>query len=65
LLLEFEWRGQLFKDILAEIRHITGSTDRTCFGLKFLALKKAYEDTIRKLIIEEQREALRAYKMGR
>jgi c-di-GMP-binding flagellar brake protein YcgR len=65
LLLEFEWRGQLFKDILAEIRHITGSTDRTCFGLKFLDLKKAYEDTIRKLIIEEQREALRAYKMGK
>lgn len=65
LLLEFEWKGQLFKNILAEVRHITGSTDRTCFGLKFLAFKKAYEDTIRKLIIEEQREALRAYKMDR
>jgi PilZ domain. len=65
LLLEFEWKGQLFKNILADIMHITGSTDRTCFGLKFLAFKKAYEDTIRKLIIEEQREALRAYKMDR
>jgi len=65
LLLEFEWKGQLFKNILAEVRYITGSTDRTCFGLKFLAFKKAYEDTIRKLIIEEQREALRAYKMDR
>jgi c-di-GMP-binding flagellar brake protein YcgR len=65
LLLEFEWKGQLFKNILAEIRHITGSTDRTCFGLKFLDLKKVYEDTIRKLIIEEQREALKAYKMGK
>jgi len=57
--------NEAFKNILAEIRHITGSTDRTCFGLKFLAFKKAYEDTIRKLIIEEQREALRAYKMDR
>ena len=65
LLLEFEWKGQLFKNILAEIRHITVSTDRTCFGLKFLDLKKAYEDNIRKFIIEEQREALRAYKIDR
>ncbi len=65
LLLEFEWKGQLFKNILAEIRHITVSTDRTCFGLKFLDSKKAYEDTIRKLIIKEQREALRAYKIDR
>jgi hypothetical protein len=65
LLLEFEWKGQLFKNILAEIRYIMGSTDRTCFGLKFLAFKKAYEDTIRKLTVEEQREALRVYKMGK
>lgn len=65
LLLEFEWKGEAFKNILAEIRHITGSTDRTCFGLKFLNLKKDYEDTIRRFIIEEQREALKAYKMYR
>lgn len=41
LLLEFEWKGESFKNILAEIRHISGSTDRTCFGLKFLNLKKS------------------------
>jgi c-di-GMP-binding flagellar brake protein YcgR len=65
LLLEFEWKGEAFKNILAEIKHISGSTDRTCFGLKFLNLKKDYEDTIRRFIIEEQREALKAYKMDR
>jgi c-di-GMP-binding flagellar brake protein YcgR len=65
LLLEFEWKGEAFKNILAEIRYIMGSTDRTCFGLKFLNLKKGYEDTIRKFITEEQREALKAYKMNR
>ncbi|MCI4458332.1 MAG: PilZ domain-containing protein [Thermocrinis sp.] len=65
LLLEFEWKGKAFKNILAEIRYISGSTERTCFGLKFLNLKKDYEDTIRKFIIEEQREALKTYKMDR
>jgi c-di-GMP-binding flagellar brake protein YcgR len=40
LLLEFEWKGEAFKNILVEIRYIRGSTDRTCFGLKFLNLKK-------------------------
>lgn len=65
LLLEFEWKGEAFKNILTEIRHITGSTDTTCFGLKFLNLKKDYDDTIRRFIIEEQREALKAYKMDR
>ena len=40
LLLEFEWKGEAFKNILAEIKHISGSTDRTCLGLKFLNLKK-------------------------
>jgi hypothetical protein len=56
---------EAFKNILAEIRHISGSGNRTCFGLKFLNLKKDYEDTIRRFIIEEQREALKAYKMDR
>jgi c-di-GMP-binding flagellar brake protein YcgR len=65
LLLEFEWKGQLFKNILAEIRYIMGSTNRTCFGLKFLNLKKDYEDTIRRFIIEEQKEVLKTYKMDR
>lgn len=65
LLLEFEWKGRLFKNILAEIRHITSSTDRTCLGLKFLNLKKAYEEIIKRFIAEEQREVLKAYKMDR
>jgi len=65
LLLEFEWKGEAFKNILAEIKHISGSTYRTCFGLKFLNLKKDYENTIRRFIIEEQKEALKAYKMDR
>jgi c-di-GMP-binding flagellar brake protein YcgR len=65
LLLEFEWKGQLFKNILAEIRYVMGSSYRTCFGLKFLNLTKEYEDTIRRFIIEEQREALKVYKMDR
>jgi hypothetical protein len=30
LLLKFEWKGEAFKNILAEIRHVSGSTDRTC-----------------------------------
>jgi c-di-GMP-binding flagellar brake protein YcgR len=62
LLLEFEWKGKAFKNILAEIRHISDSTKGTCLGLRFLNLKKDYEDTIRKFIIEEQREALKAYR---
>ncbi len=65
LLLEFEWKGRLFKNILAEIRHTKSSTDRTCFGLKFLNLKKTHEEAIRRFIAEEQREALKAYKMDR
>ncbi len=65
LLLEFEWKGQSFGEVFAEIRNILSSTNRTCFGVMFLGLKKTYEETIRKLIIEEQREAIKAYKIGK
>ncbi|WP_448587850.1 flagellar brake protein [Thermocrinis sp.] len=65
LLIEFEWKGNHFSQILSQIKNITGSIERTCIGVKFLNLKKNQEETIRKLILEEQREFLKAYKMGR
>ncbi|WP_448584077.1 flagellar brake protein [Thermocrinis sp.] len=64
LLIEFEWKNNYFGPILSEIRNVRSSTERTCVGVKFLNLKRVQEEIIRKIIIEEQREALRAYKMG-
>lgn len=49
---------------LGTVKNVRGGIDRTCVGIKFENLSKADEDYIRKFIIEEQRELLRAYKMG-
>jgi len=65
LLIEFEWKNNYFDRILSEIINIRSLTEKTCIGVKFLNLKKSQEETIRKLILEEQREVLRSYKMGK
>lgn len=49
---------------LGTVRNVRSGTSKTCLGIKFENLSKADEDYIRKFIIEEQRELLRAYKMG-
>ncbi len=46
------------------VKNIRGSLDKTCLGIKFENLSKGDEEHIRRFIIEEQREMLRAYKMG-
>jgi len=65
LLIEFEWKNNYFGPILSEIRNVRISTEKICIGVKFLNLKNLQEETIRKLILEEQREVLRTYKMGK
>ncbi len=50
--------------VFGTVRNVRSSPNKTCMGVKFENLNKADEDYIRKFIIEEQRELLRAYKMG-
>jgi len=64
LLIEFEWKNHYFGPILSEIRNIRITTEKICIGVKFLNLQKLQEEIIGKLILEEQREILRTYKMG-
>jgi len=65
LLIEFEWKGVNFGRILSEVRNINASAEKTCVGVKFLNLKKQHEETIRNFILEEQRETLKTYKIGK
>ncbi len=50
--------------VFGTVKNIRSSINKTCLGIRFENLGKANEDYIRKFIIEEQRELLRAYKMG-
>lgn len=61
--LYFELRSYPIKTF-GTVKNVRSGMDRTCLGIKFDSLSRADEDYIRKFIIEEQRELLRAYKMG-
>ena len=65
LLVEFEWKNFNFGRILSEVRNVKSSAEGTCVGVKFLNLKEEHEETITKFILEEQRETLKAYKIGK
>ncbi|ADC89986.1 type IV pilus assembly PilZ [Thermocrinis albus DSM 14484] len=60
----FEWKGYSFRDVRGIVKHVRGSADRTCVGIQWVNVNTELQDLIRKLIIEEQREVLRLYKLG-
>jgi len=60
---QFEIKPLLIKAI-GTVKNIKGGVERTCLGIKFENLGSAEEDYIRRFILEEQRETLKAYKMG-
>lgn len=49
---------------LGTVKNVRSSADKTCLGVKFEDISDVDEDHIRKFITEEQRELLKAYKMG-
>ncbi|RMH80700.1 MAG: PilZ domain-containing protein [Acidobacteria bacterium] len=59
----FELKGYPIR-VFATVRNLREGYDKRCMGVKFDNLSKANEGFIRKFIIEEQQELLRAYKMG-
>ena len=61
--IQFEIKSYPIK-VFGIVKNVRSSPNRTCLGIKFANLSKVDEDYIRKFIIEEQREMLRAYKMG-
>jgi c-di-GMP-binding flagellar brake protein YcgR len=63
LFIWFELKGYEIK-VLGTVKNVRSSTTRVCAGVKFENISKGDEDFIRKFIIEEQREVLRAYKTG-
>ncbi|MCS6957252.1 MAG: PilZ domain-containing protein [Aquificaceae bacterium] len=63
ILVNFELKSYPIK-VLGTVKNIRGSTEKTCVGVRFENLGKPDEDYIRKFIIDEQRELLKAYKTG-
>lgn len=63
LVVSFELKNITIRSA-AMVRHVKVGTDKTCLGLNFINLDAAVEDHIRKFIVEEQREALKLYKLG-
>ncbi|MCX8163856.1 MAG: PilZ domain-containing protein [Aquificaceae bacterium] len=61
--IHFELRSYSIK-VNGTVKNIRSGTEKTCLGVKFDNITKAEEDYIRKFIIEEQRELLKAYKIG-
>ncbi|MCS6998569.1 MAG: PilZ domain-containing protein [Aquificaceae bacterium] len=61
--IEFQLRAQTIK-VTGSVKNIRGGAEKTCIGVKFINLSKWDEDHIRKFITDEQRELLKAYKMG-
>ena len=59
----FELKG-IKIEAFGVVRNIKANPEKTCIGVKFENLSQEQEDAIRKFIIEEQREMLKAYKMG-
>ncbi len=65
VLVEFDLEMTKLSGLLGEIRNKNIGHTRTCIGIKFLNVPKAYEDKIRKFILNEQKKILKAYKMGK
>ncbi|MFN3598659.1 MAG: flagellar brake protein [Aquificaceae bacterium] len=63
IVVQFELKPVSVK-ALSTVRNIKGETDKTCLGVSFDDLDPSIEDHIRRFIIEEQRETLKAYKLG-
>lgn len=61
--IQFEIRNLPIKAI-GTVKNVRSGVERTCLGVKFDNLGSAEEDYIRRFILEEQREILKAYKMG-
>ncbi|MFN4319556.1 MAG: flagellar brake protein [Aquificaceae bacterium] len=60
--IQFEIKGFPI-EATGTVRHVRGRIERICLGVRFDSLREAEEEYIRRFILEEQREALRAYKM--
>ncbi len=63
LFINFELKGTRI-EAFGRVKNAKVNPERTCIGVKFESLSKEHEETIRKFILEEQRETLKAYKMG-
>jgi len=63
LFITFELKGTKI-EAFGRVRNVRANPEKTCIGVKFENLNKAYEEAIRKFILEKQREVLKAYKMG-
>lgn len=63
LLVSFELKN-ISIEALGTVKHIRIISNKTCLGLNFLGLSSDMEDYIRRFIIEQQREALKLYKLG-
>ncbi|MEN3027807.1 MAG: PilZ domain-containing protein [Aquificaceae bacterium] len=61
--IEFQLRAQTIK-VTGSVKNARDSAEKTCIGVKFNNLSKMDEDHIRKFITDEQRELLKAYKIG-
>ncbi len=63
IILQFELKSIPIRTV-GTIKNIRTGFEKVCFGIKFESIGKAEEDFIRRFILEEQREILKAYKMG-
>ncbi len=65
VLVEFNLELATLTGLIGEVRNKNVGHTRTCIGIKFINVPKAYEDKIRKFILNEQKKILKAYKMGK
>lgn len=61
--MKFTLRSQTFS-LMGTIRNTRFGMGKACLGVSFDNLPKSDEDFIRKFILDEQRELLKAYKLG-
>ena len=65
ILVEFTLEMTTLAGMIGEVRSKNVGHTKTCIGVKFINVPKAYEDRIRKFILNEQKKVLKAYKMGK
>jgi len=65
IVVDFTLEMTPISNLIGEVRNKNVGHTKTCIGIKFLNVPKAYEDKIRKFILNEQKKVLKAYKMGR
>ncbi len=65
IIVEFTLEMTSISNLIGEVRNRNVGHTKTCIGVKFLNVPKAYEDKIRKFILNEQKKVLKAYKMGK